>query len=173
MKIQLFLAAILLAAPAFAHAADPGAPSPPAVGRPSSLEAAGLAGLNKQIDDMKVVFAKTQQCFTLETELRSDLTAKKAELNSEFKGAIPLAFNDMLWQKATRVDKQHKECAVQYDELGKNFELLEHAFQTIYPPSLNIKKQRALVAETKEKFFSMQPTAKPRTRTTAAKKPAN
>src|SRR5438445_13485685 len=119
MKIQLLLASFLLAAAASARAADPAAAGAPS--RPSSVEAIARAKLHKSIDEMKAVYAKTQQCFELEAELRSELTAKKAQLNAEFKGSIPLAFNDLMWQKATRLEKQHKECAVQYDELGKQF----------------------------------------------------
>jgi hypothetical protein len=161
MKIECLLAVVLLVAPAAARAADPNPPPPVAAARPASVESRAYIVLNKSIGELTAAFDKTQQCFDLEAALRKDSTAKKAQLTAEFKGAVPIAFNDLLWQKTARLEKQHKECAQQYDEMGKHFAALEQAFASVEPPSLNIKKQRALVAEQKEKFFQMQPTAKP------------
>ncbi len=123
MKIESLLLAALCAAPGLGRAA---AISP-------------LAAMNKSIAEMMVAFDKTQQCFELMNSLRADYARKKAELYSEFKGAIPIAFDDLLAQKAARINKQHKACVQQYDAMGLQLESLMMPFRTIDPKSLNIQ----------------------------------
>ncbi len=172
MKNMILPAFLLLLSPLFVHAADAVAPDPagnsqdPAAAqakskRMTSAESAALADLNKNMKDTSVLHAKTQACFDLENSLRSDLTRKRAELNAEFHGKTPNEFVEMLSRKQLRLERQHKACAQQYDDLGKAYEALMQWFRGYEPKTLNVKKQKALVDEQKEKYLLMQPTAKP------------
>lgn len=155
MKIPTFLAAVVLLLP------SPGFAGEPVTAAVSPIENRARQILNQEIAGMMESYAKTEQCFALEASLQADLGKKKAELAAEFKGKIPVVFDDLLWQKGERIGKQHKACFQQYEALGKRFEDLQNSFRTIEPKSLNVKKQKETVDAQKEKFLLMVPTAKP------------
>lgn len=154
MKIPAFLTAVVLLLP------SPGSAGDPVIPAASSVENRVRQALNQEIAGMMESYAKTEQCFALEASLQADLVRKKAELAAEFKGKIPVVFDDLLWQKGERIGRQHKACFQQYEALGRLFEDLQNGFRTIEPKSLNIKKQRETVDAQKEKFLLMVPTAK-------------
>ncbi len=167
MRIQLLPAALLLLAPIAAFAADPMTPTPLPAGGSSTPSAASpsvpavtAGNLNSEINALKAVFENTRQCFDDENALKSDLNKKKAALNAEFKGKIPVAFNDLLWQKTSRLNKQHTSCVAQYDELGRRFTGIHQTFRTIEPKNQNVKRQKDEVDALKARFLQMQPTAK-------------
>lgn len=176
--VRLF-AVFLLAAPAASLASDSAPPTytttpttvQPAAGRaapapqPSAPESAAgartLQRLNSQIGELSAALAKTQECFALEGALKSDLARKKAQLAAEFKGKIPPSFDDLLWKKNDRINKQHKTCFLLYEAAGRQFTAMDASFGSIEPKSLNVKKQRASVDELKRKYLLLMPTAKP------------
>lgn len=168
MRIQLLPAALLLLAPVAAFAADPMTPTPLPSGAASASSASSSpavpavtpGNLNSEINALKAVFQNTSQCFDDENALKSDLNRKKASLNAEFKGKIPVAFNDLLWQKTSRLNKQHAACVAQYDELGRRFTAIHQTFRTIEPKNQNVKRQKDEVDALKARFLQMQPTAK-------------
>lgn len=155
MKIPTFLAAVFILLP------SPGFAGDPVIAAASPIENKARQVLNQEIAGMMESYAKTEQCFALEASLQADLAKKKAALAAEFKGKIPVAFDDLLWQKGERIGKQHKACFQQYEALGRLFEALENSFRTIEPKSLNVKKQKETVDAQNEKFLLMVPTAKP------------
>jgi len=170
MTIECLLAALLLAAPVLSRAADANAPpmgTP--TGSPSSAPSGtpapkgpttGLAALNSAIDRMMTDYGKTEDCFKTESSLRADLARKKAQLSAEFKGAIPNAFDDLLWQKTARINRWHEFCVQSYDELGRLFESLALSIRTIEPKNTNIKRQVEAVNAQKTKYLQLRPTAK-------------
>lgn len=178
MKITIIPVFLLLLSASPVLAANPGAPDPsagapdpstaataaaPAAGskRMTAAESATLGVLNKAMSDTAALHAKTQQCFDLEETLKTDLARKKAELGAEFHGKIPTEFSELFARKQARLERQHKACAEQYENLGKEYESLMQWFRGYEPKTLNVKKQKAQVDEQKEKFLLMQPTAKP------------
>jgi len=163
MRIQLLPAAFLFLAPVAAFAADPMTPTSLPMGSSSSdpsLPVATPGNLNSEINALKAAFENTRQCFDDENALKSDLNKKKAALNAEFKGKIPVAFNDLLWQKTSRINKRHTVCVAQYDELGLRFTSIHQTFRNIEPKNQNVKRQKDEVDGLKARFLQMQPTAK-------------
>lgn len=176
------LLAVLLAAPFAASAADtppthtptpttvqpntsPGtAPAAPAAASESAGAARTLKALDAQLRDLASSRAATEQCFALEASLKGDLARKKAQLSAEFKGRIPASFDDFLWQKNERINKQHKTCFLQYEALGRQLAAMDTAFATIEPKSLDVKRQRAEAEQEKQKYLRMVATAKPNNR---------
>ncbi|MBI2385302.1 MAG: hypothetical protein HYV14_04725 [Elusimicrobia bacterium] len=163
MKMTSLLGAVLLLAPALASAADAASPPPPSVPSPSAAAsgAATRQALRNSIGGLNAAFDSTQQCLDLEAELKSDLAKKKAALAAEFKGSIPLAFDDLLRQKTQRIEKQHARCFREHDALGKQIETVGQLFGSIEPKSLNVKTERELFDAKKARFLEMMPTAKP------------
>lgn len=163
MRIKLLPAAFLFLAPVAAFAADPMTPTPLPMGNSSSdpsLPAATPGNLNSEINALKAAFENTRRCFDAENELKSDLDKKKASLSAEFKGKIPVAFNDLLWQKTARLNKQHAACVAQYDDLGQRFTNIHQTFRNIEPKNQDVKRQRDETNALKARFFKMRPTAK-------------
>ncbi|MDD5304073.1 MAG: hypothetical protein PHS14_13310 [Elusimicrobia bacterium] len=175
MRIPILPAVVLLLVPALGFAADPMTPTPMPPKSALSSEASKTSdspsgakaaqSLNQEIRAVTAAFDKTRQCFELEDSLKADLAGKKASLAAEFKGKMPPAFNDLLWQKTQRVAKQHASCFQQYEELGKMFTALHTSFRTIEPKNQNVKKQKDEVDALKEKYLLMMPTAKPYNKT--------
>lgn len=156
MKTECLLAVLLLAYPLLGHAADASAPAPAARAPGTN----SLAALNAGVEQMMAAYAKTTDCLRVAAALRADLDAKRASLSAEFKGAIPIAFDDLLWQKTARINRTHQNCVQQYDALGRQFEALEMAIRVFEPKSTNIKRQTDLVAAQKSKFLALRPTTK-------------
>lgn len=179
MRIQLLPAAVLLFASAPAFPADTMTPtpvtsspaSPASPGSSDSSEASTPKGLNQEVAAVKAAFETTRRCFEEEAALKTDLNRKKAALNAEFKGKIPADFNDLLWRKTARFNKQHALCFAQYDELGKRFTAIHQSFRTIEPKNQNVKRQKEEVDALKARFLQMLPTDKPYNKP-APKKPA-
>lgn len=164
MTRRLFAAAVLLLVPALGFSQD--APTPPPLGvlpSPSAVPAGTTAPqqLNAALGEVKTAFASTEECFEQEAWLKNDLAKKKAALEAEFKGAVPVAFNDLLWQKTQRINKQHALCFQKYDELGKLFTSLHDRFRTIEPKNANVKKQKTEADALQARFLQLAPTAKP------------
>ena len=173
------LLAVLLSAPFAARAADSpptytptpttvqpntsagAAPSPQASASESAAAARTLKALDAQLRDLAAARAGAEQCFALEASLKGDLARKKAQLSAEFKGKIPASFDDFLWQKNERINKQHKTCFLQYEALGRQLGAMDVAFASIEPKSLGVKRQRAAADQEKQKYLRMVPTAKP------------
>lgn len=170
MRIQILPAAVLLFASAPGFAADPMPPMPIAA-PPSSDSAGGTSAkrLNQEIAQVKADFEITRQCLDEENDLKADLAKKKAALNAEYKGKIPVAFNDLLWQKTLRINKQHAACFALYDALGKRFEALHLSFRNIEPKNQNVKRQKDEADALKARFLQMVPTAKPYNKPAAKK----
>lgn len=163
MTRQLLAAAALILVPALGFAQDAPNPPPLSVLPSASAVPAGATPpqqLNAALGEVKTAFASTEECFAQEAWLKDDLAKKKAALTSEFKGAIPVAFNDLLWQKTERINKQHASCFQQYDELGKMFTALHDSFRTIEPKNANVKKQKAEADALNARFLRLVPTAK-------------
>ena len=164
MKNETRLAAVFILLPAFALASDPILPplttpgsdaksAPAAAGRSGQLPSQ-LQALNQMIATVKSDLDKTQQCFETEAALQADLKRKKAQLDAEFKGAVPIAFNDMLWQKSSRAARQHKTCFQLYEGVGKQFEEVD----TFFANSIGVRKQqREIIEADKERFAQMAP----------------
>lgn len=165
MTRQLLAAAAFILVPALGFAQDAPAPPPLSV-LPSAVPAGTTAPqqLNAALGEVKAAFASTEECFAQEAWLKDDLAKKKAALTAEFKGAIPVSFNDLLWQKTQRINKQHASCFQQYDELGKMFTSLHDRFRTIEPKNANVKKQKAEADDLNARFLRLVPTAKPNNR---------
>lgn len=150
MKTECLLASVLLAAPVLCRAADvapKGAPSP-------------IPALNTSIERLMAAYEKTEDCFQTEASMVLDLAKKKSSLSAEFKGAIPNAFDDLLWQKTARINRWHVFCVQGYEELGRTFEAVGQAMRTIEPKNTNIKKQLELVNAQKMKYLQLRPAAK-------------
>lgn len=156
MKTKCLLAVVLLLPPLFGHAADASAPAPAARAPGTN----SLAALNSGVEQMMSAYAKTTDCLRVEAALRADLEAKRAALSAEFKGKIPIAFDELLWQKTARINRTHQNCVQQYDALGHQLEALELSIQIFEPKSTNIKRQTDLVAAQKAKFLALRPTPK-------------
>lgn len=163
MRIQILPAAFLLLAPIAAFAADPMTPTPLPMGNSSSdpsLPVATPGNLNSEISALRAAFEDTRRCFEDENALKSDLDKKKASLSAEFKGKIPVAFNDLLWQKTSRLNKRHAACVARYDELGQRFTNIHQTFRNIEPKNQDVKRQRDETNALKARFLQMQRTAK-------------
>lgn len=194
MKINSLLVVALIAAPIASRATDPAPPTftntsaeparPVTTTRaaapsqaPSAAESAAasrtLQNLDRMIRELTPVVSKAEQCFALEASLKSDHAKKKAQLTAEYNGKIPAAFNDLLWQKNARIAKQHKVCFQQYEALGGQFAAMDTAFRSIEPKSLNVKRQRTIVDQEKQKYLQMAPTAKPYNKTPKTQAEAN
>jgi hypothetical protein len=170
---NMILPAFLLLSPLFSGAAQLLPPGPPPDSTAQSSDsgnqtsgnrpaaASALAGLNKAMSETAARHAKTEACFELEGSLKAAVDKKRAEINAEFRGKTPDEFIELLSRKQQRFERQHKTCAVLYEQLGKDYEALMLWFRNYEPKSLNVKKQKAMVDEQKEKFLLMQPTAKP------------
>lgn len=175
MRITLLPAAFLLLARLPAFAADTMTPTPvtsspgaPSASPSDSASGPTQKGLNAEIGALKTAFEGVRQCFDERNALKSDLDRKKAALNAEFKGRIPADFNDLLWQKTARLNKQHALCFAQYDDLGKRFTAIHQSFRTIEPKNQNVKRQKDEVDALKARFLQMAPTAKPYNKPAAA-----
>jgi hypothetical protein len=180
MRIQLLPAVVLLFASVPGFAADTLTPTPitaspsasPSATSSDSANGTSAKSLAQEIALVKADFETTRQCLDEENALKADLAKKKAALNAEYKGKIPVAFNDLLWQKTLRLNKQHASCFALYDALGKRFEALHMSFRTIEPKNQNVKRQKDEVDALKIRFLQMAPTAKAYNKPAAAKKPA-
>lgn len=164
MTRQLLAAAALLLVPALGFAQDAPDPAPLSVLPSARAVPAGTTApqqLNAALGEVKKAFASTQECFAQEAWLKEDLAKKKAALTAEFKGSIPVAFNDLIWQKTERIGRQHANCSQQHDELGKMFAALHDSFRTIEPKNANVKRQKAEADALNARFLRMLPTAKP------------
>lgn len=189
-KSEWLLAVILIAAPTVARASDSNPPTytttpteapkpaqsgkvPAATPAPAAVEAAAgvrtRQNLDRQIGETMAALAEAEQCVETENSLKGDLAKKKAQLNAEFKGKIPVAFNDLLWAKTQRINKQHAACALQYESVGKLFAALDTAFGTIEPKSLNVSKQRATADAGRQRYLRLLPTARPYNKPAPAK----
>lgn len=168
IKIKYLLMVAMLAAPIASRATDPA---------PSAAESAAasktLQNLDRMIRELTPALSKAEQCFALESSLKSDHAKKKAQLTAEYSGKIPVAFTDLLFQKRERVAKQHKVCFQQYEALGGQFEAMDTAFRNIEPKSLNVKRQRATVDQAKQTYLQMAPTAKAYNKARKTKAEAN
>lgn len=197
IKIECLMVGALIAAPIASRATDPAPPTytgtstdpvkpakPVATTQtllapqaPSAAESAAanktLQNLDRMIRELTSALDKTEQCLALEASLKSDHAKKKAQLTAEYNGKIPVAFTDLLWQKSERVAKQHKTCFRQYEALGGQITAMDTAFGTIEPKSLNVKRQRTIVDQEKQKYLLMMPTAKPYNRAPKTKAEAN
>lgn len=140
---------------------------------PSASESAAAArtlqGLDSMLRETTAALAKTEQCFAEESAMKSELGRKRAQLSAEFNGKIPVAFNDLLWQKSERITRQHKACFIQYEAVGRQLSALDLAFANIEPKSLNVKRQRTAADQEKAKYLRMMPTAKPYNKAPKAK----
>lgn len=157
--------------PAKPAAAGRAAPAPQQGQNAAEAAAAArtLQGLDAQLRDSGSALGKTEECFALETSLKNDASRKRAELGAEYKGRIPPAFEDLLFQKSERAVKQHKACFAQYEAVGRQLAALDVAFANIEPKSLNVKRQRAAADEQKRKYLLLVPTAKPYNKAPAPK----
>ena len=159
MKITILLASVLIVAPILSLAEDPVVPAV-APRKLNPAETAAIGALNKAMNETAATHAKTQQCFELNSSLKSELAHKKTELAAEYKGKIPSEFDDLFMQKQLRIERQHKTCAQLYEDLGKQYESLMLWFRNVEPKSLNVKKQKAQMDAQKEKYLKMLPTTK-------------
>lgn len=181
MKTMSLLAVVLFAAPALCRATDVNpttlTPTPTPTGTtsssPTSAPAAAPAArapgsgsgpipaLNAAIDQMMAAFGRTEECFKAVSALRADHARKKASLTAEFKGKLPVVFDELLWRKASRINQRQEACVHQYDDLGRMFDSLATSFRTIEPKNTNIKKQTDFVTAQRTKYLAMRPTDKP------------
>ncbi len=153
MKIESLLAVALFVAPGLCRAAETGA----------------LASLNKSIVEMTSAYDKTEQCVEREAGFKADLARKKSELAAEFKGQVPNAFTDLLWQKTARINKQHALCVQQSEELARASEAFDLTYRSFEPKTPAVKRQVEALDARKKKLQMMQPAAKASGKTAAPK----
>lgn len=188
-RTEGLLAAAMLAAAPLGRAADapptftgttnetpkraPAGRAAPAAQGPTAAEAAAAArtlqALDLMLRDSGSALARNEECFALENSLKTEAARKRAQLTAEYKGRIPPAFEDLLFQKNERAIKQHKACFAQYEALGRQLGDLDVAFANIEPKSLNVKRQRAAADDLKRKYLALMPTAKPYNKAPAPK----
>lgn len=177
LMIESALAAFLAFSPAPSFAADPifpatpGGTTAPATAAPTVPQTEQT--LAREIGDIRAEVGRTADCLELESGFKADLAKKKAGLSAEFKGKIPVSFNDLLWQKSLRINKQHALCFRQYDALGKQFEAMSSAFRDFDLKKPALKKQKELFDEQKAKYMLMLPTDKPHAKASTPNKRTN
>lgn len=162
--IRTLLACALLSVPALARAGevvDPTAPRPasPAPAAPAASTGRDPVGaqLKELISQSSADFADTRDCFALEDALRREYDAKRAAIGAEFKGKIPLPFEDFFAQKTERIRRLHKTCFQKYESLGQTYERIYQQFRSV---DLTVAANRRLKEDVDRKqkiFLQLQP----------------
>lgn len=151
---------LLLSLAVFASAdlASAAEPKPSKTRRPTEQEIKASQALDRALADVTQAFELTQQCYETEASLRADYEKKKTQLEAEHRGAVPVAFTDLLWAKTQRIRRHHQSCFDGYQNLGKAFDGVQLLFRTQEPPSPNFKQQRARFDALKARYLRMVPT---------------
>jgi capsule polysaccharide export protein KpsE/RkpR len=118
--------------------------------------------LDKEMNSISQEITDTEACFVRVEAIRNELAAKKAKLSAEFKGSIPVAFAEMISIKSAREVKTKTRCVEKDAALSKRIADLYQTMSTMYPPSPNIKAQRARAHELKKRQLAAMEKVLPR-----------
>ncbi len=119
----------------------------------AQLEQQNSRTLDKEIAAVSASVAEAADCFGRIGEYKTDHEQTRRRLAAEHKGAVPAAFNDLMWMKSNRITRAKKRCVDRNVEIGKRIDDVQRLFVSMYPPSPNAKAQRAKLNEIKKRHL--------------------
>jgi hypothetical protein len=113
---------------------------------------ASIVAADKACEEVRV-------CFSNSESLRADLGRKTAQLNSEFKGAIPPEFATFLNNKAQRHRRMHEACMQKYKEGSKTIDEVWKRYASAGATVSDLSKQRSRIESLSKRFRALQPSS--------------
>jgi hypothetical protein len=99
------------------------------------------------VADLSAEVKKIEDCVDTYDYFREDLKKKEDQLDKEFKGQVPSAFNDLFKLKRGRISKQQLACAAMISASDAPFQSAESALRSLDSTTKEYESRRKTIGD--------------------------